>query len=73
MSSMHSPWYLETVLTLYALRHVFSYDLQAHIINLAGFLTCESGLYRNWDPPFSVYSHLLYLRADHLTVYISGG
>src|SRR6266852_3504135 len=48
-------------------RHVFDYDLHAHIICLAGFLTCESDLYRNWHTPFSAYSHILYLRTGHLT------
>jgi hypothetical protein len=67
MSSTHPPWYLETVLTLYVSRHVFDYELQAHIIYLAGFLTCERDFYRIWHTPFSVYSHLLYLRTGHLT------
>ena len=67
MSSTHSPWYLERVLTLYASKHVFDYDLQAHSIYLAGFLTCERDLYSNWHTSFSVYSHLLYLRMGRLT------
>lgn len=67
MSSTYSPWYLERVLTLYASVNVFDYDLQAHIY-LAGSLACESDLYRNWHPPFSVYSYLLYLRTGHLNL-----
>lgn len=55
------------MLTLYASRHVFDSDLQAHIIYLAGFLACQRDLYRNWHTPLSVYSHILYLRTGHLT------
>jgi hypothetical protein len=54
------------VLTLYASKPAFHYDLQAHIIYSAGFLTCEIDLHGNWYTPFSVYS-LLCDRAGHLT------
>ena len=66
MSSTYSLWYLERVSTLYVSRRVFDYDLQAHIVYLAGFLTCKSDLHGNWCTPFSVYS-LLYLRTGCLT------
>jgi len=46
---------------------ILIHNLQAHIVYLAGFLTWESDLYRNWHTPSSVYSHLLYLRRGHLT------
>ena len=36
------------------------------LVYLAGFLTCESDLCRNWGSPFSVYSHSLYLRTGNL-------
>ena len=45
----------------------FDYDLQSHINYMAGFLTCELDLYRNWYTPFSVCSRLLYFPTGHLT------